>query len=89
MEAARQEGFEVERHTTVAHPVTRGLLAYADRISRRAISTLRMIPDEEFHAGTAELTRYCAAHDRGEAVYEELDLFVFRWGPRSLHIQQG
>lgn len=77
-EAARRAGFEAERRTTVAQPLTRGLAAYAERIGRRAISTLRLVPDAEFDAGMRELKRYCAAHDSGEPVYEDLDLFVFR-----------
>ncbi len=79
--AARRAGFEAERRTTVAQPLTPGLAAYAERIGRRAISTLRLVPDAEFEAGMGELTRYCVTQDRGETVYEDVDLFVFRQGP--------
>ncbi|HET8576745.1 MAG TPA: methyltransferase domain-containing protein [Methylomirabilota bacterium] len=78
MAAARRAGFDAERRTTVAQPTTRGLVAYAERIGRRAISTLRLVSDREFEAGMRELRRYCAAHDRGQAVHEDVDLFVFR-----------
>lgn len=79
--AARRAGFEPERRTTVAQPTTRGLAAYAERIGRRGLSTLRLVPDPEFEAGVQALKRYCAAHDRGETVHEDVDLFVFRQSP--------
>ena len=79
--AARRAGLEAERRTTVAQPTTRGLAAYAERIGRRGLSTLRLVPDPEFEAGVQALKRYCATHDRGETVHEDVDLFVFRQSP--------
>jgi ubiquinone/menaquinone biosynthesis C-methylase UbiE len=78
VEAARRSGFEPDRLTTVSQPTTRGLAAYAERVARRAISTLRLVSDSEFEAGLRELKRYCAAHDQGQTVHEDVDLFIFR-----------
>ena len=78
VEAARRSGFEPDRLTTVRQPTAQGLAAYAERVARRAISTLRLVSDSEFEAGLRALTRYCAAHDQGQAVHEDVDLFVFR-----------
>jgi ubiquinone/menaquinone biosynthesis C-methylase UbiE len=78
LEVARRSGFEPGRLTTVSPPTAQGLAAYAERVGRRAISTLRLVSDSEFEAGLRELKRYCAAHDQGQAVHEDVDLFVFR-----------
>jgi SAM-dependent methyltransferase len=81
VDAAGRAGFQAERRTTVSQPTARGLAAYGERIERRALSTLRLVSDREFKAGLRELKRYCAAHDRGETVHEDVDLFVFRQSP--------
>jgi predicted RNA methylase len=38
------------------------------------------IPDDEFKQGLRDFKRYCRENDNGEEVYEEIDLFVFRFG---------
>ena len=81
VDAARRSGFAPDRLTTVRQPTTRGLAAYAERVGRRAISTLRLVSVSEFEAGMRELKRYCAAHDHGQTVHEDVDLFVFRQSP--------
>ncbi|PYO58463.1 MAG: hypothetical protein DMD83_03840 [Candidatus Rokuibacteriota bacterium] len=70
--------FDFERRSTMHRPFTRGLREYADRVGMRAISTLRLVPDDEFEAGMAELRRYCADRDHGETLYEDFDVFLFR-----------
>jgi SAM-dependent methyltransferase len=71
-------GLSVERHRTVRNPVSPGLRAYAARIASRTLSTLQLVPDDEFARGSAEFTRYCEREDRGQPVESEIDLFVFR-----------
>jgi hypothetical protein len=59
------------------NPVASGLGVYADRIASRTISTLQLVPDAEFAAGMAELRRHCARQDRGQAVTDPIDVFLF------------
>jgi ubiquinone/menaquinone biosynthesis C-methylase UbiE len=71
-------GLRLQRQETVTRPYTRTLSEYADRIAQRALSTLRLIPDEEFEAGLAALRRHCGAMDTDQPVSEDLDIFLFR-----------
>jgi len=71
-------GFQLHRHETVTRPYTRTMSEYVDRIAQRALSTLRLIPDEEFEAGVAALRRHCGAMDTDRPVAEDLDIFLFR-----------
>jgi len=76
-QAARAAGLTLLRRRTVMNPVARSLEAYADRIASRTISTLQLVPDEEFAQGVAEFRRHCAREDRGQPVADPIDLFVF------------
>jgi ubiquinone/menaquinone biosynthesis C-methylase UbiE len=78
VEAARVAGLEIQCQSTVRRAFTRGLVEYADRIGMRAFSTLRLVPDTEFDAGMRALRRYAAERERGETIYEDIDVFVFR-----------
>jgi ubiquinone/menaquinone biosynthesis C-methylase UbiE len=71
-------GFRLQRQETVTRPYTRTMSEYVDRIAQRALSTLRLISDEEFEAGLAALRRHCGAMDTDQAVSEDLDIFLFR-----------
>ena len=71
-------GFRLERQETVTRPYTRTLREYVDRISQRALSTLRLVPDAEFEAGLAALRRHCAATGTDRPVSEDMDIFLFR-----------
>jgi SAM-dependent methyltransferase len=75
---ARAAGLGLLGHRTVMNPVSPSLRAYAGRIASRAISSLRLVPDDEFARGIAEFRRYCECEDRGQAVEEAIDLFHFR-----------
>ena len=71
------EGFRLERQETVTRPYTRTMGEYVDRIAQRGLSTLRLIPDEEFESGLAALRRHSGAKDREGPVSEALDIFLF------------
>ena len=71
------EGFRLERQETVTRPYTRTMGEYVDRIAQRGISTLRLIPDEEFESGLAALRRHSSAKDMEGPVSEALDIFLF------------
>lgn len=66
------------RHRVVLNPVAAGLRAYAERVASRTISTLQMIPDEEFARGVDAFRRHCAKADNGRPVEDELDVFTLR-----------
>jgi SAM-dependent methyltransferase len=71
-------GLDLRRHRTVMNPVSPSLRAYAGRIASRTISTLQLVPDDEFARGIAEFRRYCECEDRGQAVEDAIDLFLFQ-----------
>jgi ubiquinone/menaquinone biosynthesis C-methylase UbiE len=73
-----EAGFRLQCQETVTRPYTRTLSEYVDRIAQRALSTLRLIPDEEFEAGLAALRRHCGTMDADQPVAEQLDIFLFR-----------
>ena len=80
IETVRRAGFQIRRRSTVPDPFARGLLEYAEKIGRRELSTLRLIPEKEFEAGFNELKRWCATEDRGQSVRQDIDLFLFQRG---------
>jgi hypothetical protein len=75
---AAAAGLALARHRIVQNPVAPDFRRYADRIALRAISTLRLLSDEEFARGTAEFRRWCERQDRGRPVDEALEVFEFR-----------
>lgn len=77
-QTAHDAGLALRGHRTVMNPVAPGLRAYADRVASRTISTLQLVPDDEFARGIAEFRRYCEREDRGQAVLDEIDVFLFR-----------
>lgn len=76
--AAGEAGLALQRSRTVLNPVAPDLRAYADRIASRTISTLQLVPDDEFARGIVEFRRYCEREDRGQRVEDQMDVFVFR-----------
>lgn len=62
---------------------------YADRIRRRAVSTLRMILDEEFEAGMRHLDRVAQAEKEPVPVFENIDLVHFSAGPPGTTMSSG
>lgn len=76
--AAGAAGLALQRSRTVLNPVAPDLRAYADRIASRTISTLQLVPDDEFARGIVEFRRYCEREDRGQRVKEQIDVFLFR-----------
>ncbi len=62
----------------ILHPmlVAQDLSELAERIARRAISTLEIITDDEFEMGLSAL-REAASSAPGEAVYSPHELLVF------------
>lgn len=72
-----RSGFGLDAHAVVRHPFAENLTTYAQKIGMRGLSSLKAIPDMDFHEGMAEFKAYCTEHDTGEPVWEDIDLFVF------------
>ena len=51
---------------------------YCDKISRRGLSDLAMLPDAEFEAGCRKLRQWASENRASGPVVEPLDLFVFK-----------
>jgi SAM-dependent methyltransferase len=70
-------GFKLEARESVRQLFAAGLREYAAKIGLRGLSSLRAIDDEAFAHGLSRLRDHCEAHDEGQPVYEEIDLFTF------------
>jgi len=71
-------GFAPQGHTIVRQLFAENLGQYYDKISLRGLSSLQAITDDEFYEGLAGLKKYCCEQETGEAVFEGIDLFLFR-----------
>lgn len=71
-------GLETVRFSHVDVEVAGSLRALADRLKLRAISTLELLPDEEFDAGMAALEAAAAAEVGPEPIIEPIPLLVLR-----------
>ena len=74
--AGREAGLD-GRHRVVLNPVAASMRSYADRIATRTLSTLRLVPDDEFARGIAAFRRHCERQG-DEPVEDEIDVFRFR-----------
>jgi SAM-dependent methyltransferase len=50
---------------------------YYRKIALRGLSPLQMIPDEAFARGLRDFGEYCRSAERGEPIYETIELFLF------------
>jgi len=71
-------GFELKAHTIVHQLFAENLHEYFEKISLRGLSDLAAITDDEFHEGLIGLKKYCYEQETGGAVFEDIDLFIFR-----------
>jgi ubiquinone/menaquinone biosynthesis C-methylase UbiE len=77
VETMRMSGFLLKGHAVVRQLFAENLLEYAEKISLRGISSLRMLEEKEFAAGLDDFREYCRTRNRGDAVFEDIDLFTF------------
>jgi ubiquinone/menaquinone biosynthesis C-methylase UbiE len=73
----KSHGFELKRHTIVRQLLAENLHKYFKKISLRGLSDLAAIGDDAFYKGLVHLKEYCQEKDTKEAVYEDIDLFIF------------
>jgi ubiquinone/menaquinone biosynthesis C-methylase UbiE len=76
--AAAAAGLAAQHRLTAANPVAPDLRTYARRVAARAISTLQLVPDDEFARGVEAFARFCERQDRGAPVEDPIDVFVLR-----------
>jgi ubiquinone/menaquinone biosynthesis C-methylase UbiE len=70
--------FRLAKHAVIHQRFAENFGEYLAKISLRGLSSLKAISDDEFQDGLGHLERYCQEQDTGEAVFEDIDLFVFR-----------
>ena len=70
-------GFRMVTLELVTQEIAPSYAAYAEKLSAGADSVLEKLSRREFDAGMKALRAY-AAHSNGKAVFEPIDVFVFR-----------
>lgn len=76
-EVLQANGFELKGHSIVYQFFAENLREYFEKISLRGLSSLKAITDDEFQEGLVRLEKYCREKEKGEAVFEDIDLFIF------------
>ena len=74
-------GFYMVTSELVTQEIAPNYAAYAEKLSAGADSVLASLSRSEFDAGMRALRAH-AAHSDGQAVFEPIDVFVFR-SPRT------
>jgi len=70
--------FEMISHRVIDQLFAASYAEYYDKISRRALSALIAISDDAFQQGLRQFKKWVSTQPTGVAVYEPVDLFVFR-----------
>lgn len=74
-------GFAGRGHRTVRQKFAADYAEYYRKISLRGLSSLRIIPDEDFARGLQALQAHCRRAEGGTPVWEPVDLFAFQATP--------
>jgi ubiquinone/menaquinone biosynthesis C-methylase UbiE len=77
-EAFARAGFRYDANEAVPQVSAPSLRAFADRVRRRADTTLTHMPEDEYEAGLAQLQREADAEREPQPVIDYLDLVTFR-----------
>jgi SAM-dependent methyltransferase len=75
---AQRAGFLIAGHHTLRFLFARTGQQLLERLSRRAISSLRQISSKEFEAGLTALKARCLAGSDQKPIFDELGIFVLR-----------
>jgi ubiquinone/menaquinone biosynthesis C-methylase UbiE len=70
-------GFRMQGIESVPQVSARSLHAFLEDVRRRADTTLRLMPDDEYRAGVAELERDVASEGAPSPVIDYIDLLTF------------
>ena len=76
-EVFEADGFRMVTLELVTQEIAPSYAAYAEKLSAGADSVLASLSPRDFDAGMRALRAH-AAHSNGEAVFEPIDVFVFR-----------
>ena len=77
VEACRTAGLTLRGHEVVCQRFADDHADYYRKISLRGLSSLLLISDEQFARGLRDFAAYCRSDERGEPIYEPVELFVF------------
>jgi ubiquinone/menaquinone biosynthesis C-methylase UbiE len=78
-------GFRMLTLELVTQQIASSYTAYAEKLSAGADSILASLSQRDFDAGMQALRAHAAQTD-GEAVFEPIDVFVFRQDPRDVRL---
>jgi ubiquinone/menaquinone biosynthesis C-methylase UbiE len=77
-EAFTRAGFRFDGIEAVPQVSAPSLRAFAERVRRRADTTLSLMPEDEYNACLAQLQREAETEQEPQPVIDELDLVTFR-----------
>ena len=77
IQACEAAGFGLRGHELVRQRFAEDHSDYYRKISLRGLSSLLLIADDAFARGLREFEAYCRSGERGEPIYELVDLFLF------------
>jgi ubiquinone/menaquinone biosynthesis C-methylase UbiE len=72
------QSFELISQQTIYQLFAASYDQYVEKISRRGLSALIVISDEDFQSGLQRLQNWVRGQPRSQPVYEPVDLFVFQ-----------
>jgi ubiquinone/menaquinone biosynthesis C-methylase UbiE len=73
-----EAGFALASHEVIQSEAAESWHSYAHKLAQRADSALAQLDDGQFERGLRGAKRYAATAPASEAVFEPVDLFVFR-----------
>jgi ubiquinone/menaquinone biosynthesis C-methylase UbiE len=74
-------GLQLSAYQRVVHPLATSWNELAEKLAKRADSFLARLPDAEFEAGLAALRAHARHSDPHQAVFDDIDFFVFEQPP--------
>ena len=72
------DGFALHKHSVIQQRFAENHQQYFQKIGLRGLSSLKAITDAQFQDGMKAFERYCVEQEKESAVYEDIDLFIFR-----------
>ena len=76
--AVTSQHFVLMSHRTIQQIFAASYAEYFEKISRRGLSALIAISDKEFHEGCEDFKHWIDQQPQDAAVYEPVDLFIFK-----------
>jgi ubiquinone/menaquinone biosynthesis C-methylase UbiE len=89
IDALRGQGFSLLKHAVIEQEFAASSEDYYDKISRRGLSDLAMLPDAEFEAGIQGMKQWASNNRESGPVVEPVDFFVFKKAEPSAAADRG